>query len=152
MASKLPRTRSNKEASPTTPVSNPETLLRQGKDKNKGTPVSSSSIKRRQTQYIIKKKVLYFDKESEPIINTQFSSDIYVEKEVEKSKVGSNLEVVDQLDIKGCSLKVSDNTLVTILGQETKEGLERQIQSLPKNPSASEASMTEEVQSSPSAN
>ena len=124
MASKLPRTHSNKEASPTTLISNPEALLRWGKDKKKGTPIPSSSIKRRQTQYIIKKKVLYFDKESEPIINTQFSSDISVAKEVEKSKVGSNIEVVDQLDIKDCSLKVSDNPLVINLEQEIEKGLE----------------------------
>ena len=52
------------------------------------------------------------------------SSDISVEKEVEKSEVGSNIEVVDQLYIKDCSLKVSDNPLVTNLEQETKEGLD----------------------------
>ena len=119
MASKLPRTCSNKEASPTTPVSNPEPLLRWGKDKQKGTHVPSSSIKR-QTQYILKKKVLYSDKESEPITNTQFSSDISIEKEVEKSEVGSNIEVVDQLDIKDCNLKNLDNPLVTNLEQETE--------------------------------
>ena len=151
MASKLQRTRSNKEASPTTSVSNHESLLRQEKDKQKGTPIPSSSIKRRQTQYIIKKMVLYSDKETEPIQNTQFSSDIFVEKEVEKLEVGSNIEIVDQLDIKDCSLKVSDNPLVINLEQEIEEGLETQIQSLPNNPSTSEASMIEEVQSSPSA-
>ena len=97
-------TRSNQETSRTTPVSNPESLLRQGKDKQKGIPAPSSSIKRRQTQYIIKKKVFYSDKESKPITNTQFSSDIFIEKEVEKSEVGSNIEIVDQLDIKDCSL------------------------------------------------
>ena len=141
MASKLPRTRFNKEASPTTPVSNPEALLRRGKDKQKGTPVPSSSIKSRQTQYIINKKVLYYDKEFEPIANTQFSSDI----SIEKSEIGSNLEVVDQLDIKDCSLKVSDNPLVINLEQEIEKGLETQIQSLPNNPSTSEAFMTQEL-------
>ena len=98
--------------------------MRRWKDKQKGTLAPSSSIKRRQTQYIIKKKVLYSDKESEPIPNTQFLSDISVEKEVEKSEVGSNLEVVDRLDIEDCSLKVSDNPLVTNLEQEIEEGLE----------------------------
>ena len=148
MALKLPRTHSNKEASRTTSVSNPEALLRRGKDKQKGPLVPSSSIKRRQTQYILKKKILYSDKESEPITNTQFSRDIFVEKEVEKSEVGSNIEDVYQLDIKDYSLKVSDNPLVTNLEQETNEGLDTQIYSLPNNASTSETSVTEEVQSS----
>ena len=116
------------------------------KDKQKGTLVPSRSIKRTQTQYIIKKKVLYSDKESEPIGNTQFSSDISLEKEVEKS------EVVDQLDIKDCRLKISNNLLVTNLEQETEEGLDTQIHSLPNNPSTSEASTTKEVHTSQSAN
>ena len=97
--------------------------MRWGKEKHKGTLALSSSIKRKQTQYIPKKKVVYSDKESEPITNTQFSSDISIEKEVEKSEVESNIEVVDQLDNKDCSSKVSDNPLETNLEQETKEGL-----------------------------
>ena len=66
--------------------------------------------------------------------------------------MGQNLEVVDQLDIKACSLKVSDNPLVTNLEQEIEKGLETRTQSLPNNPSTSEVSMVKEVQSSPSTN
>ena len=83
--------------------------MRQGKDKHKGTPLPSSFIERKKTHYIIKKKVLYSNQESKPIPNNQFLSDISIEKEVEKSEVGSNLEVVD-------------NPLVINLEQEIEEG------------------------------